>query len=111
MKIAQRVLILRESDRDTEIPITIFSPVQDKPGAWYCRYDVGWPEGLRSSEAWGVDGIQALLIALGKIGAELYTSNYHKSGRLQWREQGEGYGFLVAPSLRDLLVGDDAKYL
>jgi hypothetical protein len=45
------------------------------------------------------------------IGAEIYSSNYHKSGNIFWDKPGNGYGFPVAPSIRDLLQGDDAKYL
>lgn len=45
------------------------------------------------------------------IGAEIYSSDYHKSGDLFWETPGKGYGFPVAPSLRDLLQGDDATYL
>ena len=45
------------------------------------------------------------------IGAEIYTSKYHKAGELCWETPGKGYGFPVVPTLRDLLQGDDAKYL
>lgn len=60
---------------------------------------------------YGVDAIQALTITLGMIGAEFYSSSYHKSGSLVWDEPGNGYGFPLPPTLRDLLIGDDAKYL
>jgi hypothetical protein len=43
------------------------------------------------------------------IGAEIYTSDYHKLGQLIWREPAQGYGFPVPLSIRDLLVGDDAN--
>ena len=59
----------------------------------------------------GLDSTQAIVIALQMIGAEIYTSNYHKSGKLFWETPGKGYGFPIAPNLRDLLIGDDAKYL
>ena len=44
------------------------------------------------------------------VGAHLYTSEYHEAGQLRWGEPGEGYGFPVAHSIRDMLIGDDAKY-
>ena len=62
-------------------------------------------------EAGGFDSVQALFIALGMIGAEIYTSNYHKAGQLFWDKPGSGYGFPVAPTLRDLLIGDDTKFV
>jgi hypothetical protein len=111
MIIAERMLTLRDDNRDVKIPISIFAPVCNKPGAWFCRYDVGWPEGLRSFEGWGVDGIQALVATFAMIGAEIYSSSYHQTGRLFWDKPGNGYGFPVVPTLRGLLVGDDAKYL
>ena len=35
----------------------------------------------------------------------------HKSGRLMFDDTGSGYGFPVASSIRDLLIGDDRKYM
>ena len=111
MMIASRILKLREGNRDIEVPVTIFAPECEKPGVWACRYEIGWPEGGHSIAAYGFDSIQALVIAMGMIGAEIYGSSYHKKGELIWSEPGKGYGFPVPPSLRDLLVGDDTKYL
>ena len=111
MVIASRTLTLRNGKGTIEIPIKIFAPECEKPGVWSCRYDVGWPEGNHSFVGYGVDSVQAVVIALGMIGAEIYSSNYHKSGNLFWDVSGNGYGFPVAPSIRDLLQGDDAKYL
>ena len=60
--------------------------------------------------AGGVDSVQAIEIALRMIGADIYMSDYHKCGSLFFQEPGRGYYFPVAPSLRDLLIGDDKKY-
>ena len=57
-----------------------------------------------------LDSVQALLLALQAIGAELYRSEHHLSGRLLWEKEGGGYGFPVPRNIRDLLVGDDAIY-
>ena len=111
MIIGTRVLTLREGEQSIEIPISIYAPECEKAGVWRCRYDVGWPEGLRVFAGYGFDAIQALTITLGMIGAELYTSSYHKSGNLSWDKPGNGYGFPVVSSLRDLLVGEDAVYM
>ena len=111
MVIASRILTLQNESGAVSIPIEIFAPDCEKPGVWRCRYDVGWPEGKRTFAGYGVDSMQALVIALGMIGAEIYSSNYHKSGHLFFDKPGNGYGFPVAPTYRDLLQGDDAKYL
>ncbi|MFD2181405.1 DUF6968 family protein [Rhodoplanes azumiensis] len=79
-------------------------------GHWVCVYEIDWPDGTRRMEAAGVDSMQALVVALQMIGAELYTSSYHAEGRLVFDAPGSGYGFPVVPSLRPLLVGDDARF-
>jgi hypothetical protein len=45
------------------------------------------------------------------IGTEFYSCSYHKAGRLSFDEPGQGYGFPMASSIRDLLIGDDRKYM
>jgi hypothetical protein len=110
MLVATRTLTLRTRDVDKEIPIRIFAPVQQDGGGWLCRFEIDWPDRRKIMEAGGADSIQALLIALQIISANIYTSTYHESGDLFWDAPGKGYGFPVPSNLRDLLVGDDAKY-
>jgi hypothetical protein len=111
MAIASRILTLRKEKGAVAIPIEISAPECEKPRVWKCAYKIGWPEGNHSFAGYGADSMQALVLTLGMIGAEIYSSNYHKSGALFWDKPGNGYGFPVAPTLRDLLQGDDAKYL
>ena len=111
MEIAGRVLRLRDKDRELRIPIRIFAPTQALNGEWSCRYEIKWPDGQSDKEIWGHDSAQALLLALQTVGAEIYTSSYHKAGKLYLDAPGQGYGFPVSPSLRDLLQGDDAPSL
>jgi hypothetical protein len=107
MLIANRLLKLRDADKEVAIPIRIYAP-QQKDEAWSCNYQIDWPEGTQTMSSWGIDSVQALILALQMIGADIYTSSYHKSGNLMFEAPGRGYGFPVAKSLRDLLVGDDA---
>lgn len=110
MNAISRVLKLSGSDRDLEVPIRIFWPVEDK-AAWSCRWEIEWPDRKRSGAARGVDAIQALINALQMIGSELYCSKEHKSGRLSWAKKWTGYGFPVPSNVRDLLIGDDKTSL
>jgi hypothetical protein len=55
--------------------------------------------------------VQALELALKMVGTLLYTSDHHNAGTLIWHEPGKGYGFPVSNAIRDLLLGDDAKFL
>jgi hypothetical protein len=44
------------------------------------------------------------------IGADLYTSTYHKRGLLSYIAPGKGYGFPVPATIRDLYVGEDKTF-
>lgn len=107
--IAKRILKLRRDHDVFDIAIRIYVP-EGEGRIWSCRYEIDWHEGMQVMHA-GVDSVQALVLALYMIGADLYSSSYHKSGRLMFDEPGQGYGFPVASSIRDLLIGDDRKYM
>jgi hypothetical protein len=109
MFIATRTLTLRTEAGNRAIAIRVFAPEADGT-AWSCRYEIDWPEGTKATAAFGIDSVQSLQIALQMIGADLYTSAYHKSGKLAFQESGKGYGFPVPKNIRDLLVGDDATF-
>jgi hypothetical protein len=107
--IAQRVLTCRDEDGEKEIPIRLFAP-EDMKDHWICRYEIDWPGATRRNYGVGHDSMQALVVALNLIAVTLYTSDAHEEGRLGWGKIGEGYGFPVMSSTRDLLVGSDAKF-
>lgn len=111
MIIASRVLMLRNGNEEVKIPIQIFAPEKSPQGSWSCRYEIGWPDKKSILDVGGFDSMQAIVLALQMIGAEIYSSSYHKSGKLFLDKPGNGYGFPVVPTYRDLLQGDDAKYL
>jgi hypothetical protein len=110
MVIATRTLALRYGNESRNVAVRIFPPEQEEPRAWSCAYEIDWPEGTQKSAAHGVDSVQAIELALKMIGADVYTSDYHKSKLLTWEKPGQGYGFPVPNSLRDLLEGDDARF-
>jgi hypothetical protein len=111
MKIATRLLRMKNSSGEVRIPVNVFLPEREHDGTWFCRYEIDWPEGTWRSRAGGVDAVQSLFLALQMIGSDIYTSDYHKSGRLFLDAPGSGYGFPVPVTLRDLLVGEDRKFL
>jgi hypothetical protein len=88
----------------------VFAPRADGDD-WFCAYEIGWPDGVKAGTASGYDSAQALLHALQMIGADIYSSDYHRAGQLMWTDPQDGYGFPVPTRLRDLLIGDDAEYL
>ena len=54
--------------------------------------------------------MQAIVLALQKIGTDLYMSESHLTGALVWDRPGAGYGFPLPSSGREALVGDDRKF-
>ena len=106
MIIAARKLIVRSEGRDATVEIRLFAPVSED-GAWSCGYEIDWPSGTKHSRGVGGDGIQAIFLALQKIGITLYMSEYHRNGHLAWQIAGGGYGFPVPSNARDLLAGED----
>ena len=111
MLIASRILTLVNGTDKVAISIRLFAPEKSRTGSWFCRYEIDWPGENHKMKMGGVDSVQSLVAALYAIGAEIYSSSYHKEGKLYLDNSGEGYGFPVAPTLRDLLQGDDARYL
>jgi hypothetical protein len=110
MLVASRSLKLRQGTTDIDVEVRLFAPHFEKDH-WSCDYEIDWPEGTRKAAAHGHDSVQALHLALEMIGSELYNSDYHKAGDLTSGDSWKGYGFPVSKNLRDLLIGDDAKYL
>jgi hypothetical protein len=109
MLVASRSLKLRQSTADIDVGVRIFAP-RFENGDWSCESEIDWPEGTRKFAAHGIDAVQALELALKMIGSEIYTSDHHKSKLLTWEKPGQGYGFPVPVNIRDLLIGDDARF-
>jgi len=108
--ILDRTLRIDAEGHQTEVPVRIHLPV-NAGDHWQCEYEIGWPECTRRSTAFGVDSIQSLLIALQKVGAEIYTSEAHNSGKLSWLDPSDGYGFPLPAGIRDLYQGKDRLFL
>lgn len=109
MIIAERVLSVSEADMKRRVVVRLFAPIQ-QTGDWACRYEIDWPEGRWTGSVAGIDAVQALHLALQKVGLDLYLSSHHQARRLSWDEPGRGYGFPVPKNARDLLVGDDERF-
>ena len=58
------------------------SPRRAPEGDFECRWTIGWPEGETSHQACGVDGIQALTLAMQAVHDRLLESEAYKAGRL-----------------------------
>jgi hypothetical protein len=107
--IARRVLDVRLPGGESKMEIRLFMPAEDD-GTWWCAYEIDWPDGKKAGAIAGYDSVQAILLTLASIGAQLYTSPYHEAGQLTWTAAGEGYGFPVPKNFRDLLRGTDIDF-
>ena len=104
--ILNRSLQIETAGGEKQVPVTFYRPTQ-REDDWECEYEIGWPTGARRFKAHGIDSVQSLLLALQMVGAELYTSDAHRSGKLMWLERGAGYGLPLPSGIRDLYEGDD----
>lgn len=107
--IGTRLLKVNLAGVETDLKISVAIP-QGSGTDWTCRFEIAWPGAPRNRVARGVDALQAAYLAQQMIGAELYASDYHRRGQLQWNKPGEGYGFPVPKTIRDLLVGEDKVF-
>lgn len=66
-----------------------FHPPFLAPGGEYrCAYEICWPARQTRRSSAGIDGIQALLLAMRLAHSELVESEAYKAGRLTLHETG-----------------------
>jgi hypothetical protein len=106
--VASRRLTMTVEGREIDVPVTIFAP-SDRGDHWRCEFEIGWPGRTRRGKGYGIDSVQALLIAMQCIGIELYSSEAHEAGQLKWERSRGGYGFPLHSGIRDLYEGDDKR--
>jgi hypothetical protein len=104
--VAERRLYL-EGEPNTSIRVLVGKP-QKAPGTSeddlvLCPYQILGIGDERVRSAGGVDEVQALQLAMGMIGSELYFKiNRQHGGKLRWEGGKEGdLGFPVPPGLED----------
>ncbi|MEJ2183555.1 MAG: hypothetical protein P8Y66_08525 [Nitrospirota bacterium] len=94
--IAERILDLEKKDGSrTKIRVRLAKPERSEDGDWVCPYEItGFerPTGLR---VFGVDAMQALLLAIKGLSVDLEIIARREEGKLSWLGQAGG-GF---PSL------------
>lgn len=103
--VATRELTL---DEDRKVEVLIGKPEPCPDGVdWYCPHQTVGRGSGEVRYAIGVDTVQALILALSMVGAELYYSEEYSAGRLTWdcgAVKGD-LGFPVPENIRDVLPG------
>lgn len=103
---ARRALRGKTNKGDVEIAVTIFAPTADGAN-WSCVYEIEWPDLTRRNTALGVDSMQALILALQMVGAELYAGRPSQILTLDWLSDDGSLGFPLPPALRSVARGED----
>jgi hypothetical protein len=83
------------------LEVEIYAPVEDQ-GNYRCEYglkEAGKP--TRVSYAVGVDSLQALTLALQKLGVDIFLSDDAKEKELYWGDQNEDLGLLLPRGIGD----------
>ena len=65
-----------------------------------CRYEIAWPEGVRSGIVPGVDSVQALLLAMQTAHIDLLASRENDGRQVTWLNQ-QSLGLPIAEVIRD----------
>jgi hypothetical protein len=82
-----------ESGADT-IAVRFLLPTLAPGGEYQCRWEIHWPDHVQRRHTPGLDGLQALMLALRTVHAELMDSDLYASERLTF----EGKNDLGLPS-------------
>ena len=72
-----------------EVLVRFETPYLAPGGEYRCRYQIKWPDFERSREAAGIDGIQALLLAMRTVHTELAETDEYQSGKLTYLDQSD----------------------
>jgi hypothetical protein len=81
-----------DKDGSRRLDVHIFAPVKDG-NDYRCHYElIESGETIRKGHAFGVDGIQALLLAIERTGIDVAVSKYGQENRLFWNGQNDDLG-------------------
>lgn len=66
-----------------QVVVRFHEPVADQDD-FRCDYEIAWSDAARKSHGFGVDAVQALLMAMQKAHIDLLASAHAKAGKLTW---------------------------
>jgi hypothetical protein len=78
-----------------------FSKPQSDGNDFRCLYEIGWPDHPQSRWVYGVDEVQALLLAMQGAHLDLLMSREKRGVEVQWLDM-TSLGLPLAQSLRDM---------
>jgi hypothetical protein len=69
--------------------VRFYTPTKAHGGEFQCRYSIEWPDREVRRCACGLDGVQALMLAMRTVHTELLDIDAYKAGRLTWCDQAD----------------------
>ena len=72
-----------------ELVVRFYLPTLAPGGEFQCRYSIAWPDREVHRYACGLDGIQALMLAMRSVHSALAESDAYRAGRLTWCDQSD----------------------
>lgn len=72
-----------ESDGQ-QVRCKFFFPTLEAGGEYKCRWTIEWPKHRTKHDACGIDGVQALILAMRVVHTELIASEEYCAGRLTY---------------------------
>lgn len=85
-----------------EVGCSFFQPEPDR-GDYCCTYEIAWPEAPRRRTIYGVDPIQAVLLAMQTAHVDLLVARKDDGRDVRWLD-GRRLGLPIQDSLKDLDV-------
>src|SRR5687768_7719017 len=81
-----------DNDKEACIELRIFSPAPDGQD-FRCKYEL-FESGvlMQAGHALGVDSLQALLLAIQRVGVDVSVSDYAQQRRLFWNGENDDLG-------------------
>ncbi|MFZ1988972.1 MAG: TlyA family RNA methyltransferase [Alphaproteobacteria bacterium] len=96
------MLQLQDGDEIRNVAVEIFMPVNDdddRGPAWKCEFCITGLSRIIDRAAYGVDAVQALILALKTVGVELDVSEERKANLLFWFEPNDDLGFSITENI------------
>ncbi len=92
--IASRTLHLREGGNEHDVEVELKLPqLTDDGENYFCAVSFKGLSGTLPRGAYGVDGVQALSLALKLVAQTLYSHPDYLGGRLHWLDDPDDLGF------------------
>ncbi|WP_100259644.1 DUF6968 family protein [Qipengyuania seohaensis] len=72
---------------DQKVTARFLKPLLAPGGEYQCRWAIVWPDHVQERYACGLDGVQALMLAMKSVHSELKESDLYKAGKLTYIDQ------------------------